>query len=86
MSCRVLGRGVETMVLRAVLAQARASGVEKLRGTFRPTERNRLVVDHYAKLGFSQTGTEADGTTHWELSVAGCEPAAAPMKVVSIGF
>lgn len=86
MSCRVLGRGVETMVLRAILEHARAAGVEKLQGTFRPTERNKLVVDHYAKLGFNQTGGEADGTTYWELPVADSEPATAPMKVVSIGF
>jgi FkbH-like protein len=86
MSCRVLGRGVETMVLRAVLEHAQAAGVEKLTGTYRPTERNALVLDHYAKLGFSQTGAESDGTTHWELRVAGAQPSLAPMKVVSVGF
>jgi predicted enzyme involved in methoxymalonyl-ACP biosynthesis len=69
-----------------LLERAQAAGVEKLHGTYRPTERNKLVVDHYAKLGFSATGTESDGTTYWELAVAATAPAAAPMKVVSIGF
>lgn len=86
MSCRVLGRGVETMVLRAILEHAQAVGIEKLTATYRPTERNELVVDHYAKLGFSQAGSESDGTTHWELLVAGTEPPVVPMKVVFVGF
>lgn len=86
MSCRVLGRGVETMVLRAILEHAQAAEVEKLTGTYRPTERNKLVFDHYVRLGFNQTGAEPDGTTYWELPVAGSQPQVAPMKVVSVGF
>jgi len=86
MSCRVLGRKVEHMVLREILQHARAAGIEKLIGTYRPTDRNKLVIDHYAKLGFTQTGTDDAGNTHWELQVAGTEVETAPMKVVSRGF
>ena len=56
MSCRVLGRKVEHMVLREILEHARAAGVHKLRGAYRPTDRNNLVIDHYAKLGFTKVG------------------------------
>jgi predicted enzyme involved in methoxymalonyl-ACP biosynthesis len=55
MSCRVLGRKVEHMVLREILEHARAAGIRKLRGTYKPTDRNKLVVDHYAKLGFTRS-------------------------------
>jgi FkbH-like protein len=86
MSCRVLGRKVENMVLREILSQARAAGVYKLLGTYRPTDRNKLVVDHYAKLGFTKIAEEESGQTRWEMLVEAAEQDSAPMKVVSQGF
>ena len=86
MSCRVLGRKVEHMVLREILHHARAAGVHELRGTYRPTDRNKLVVDHYARLGFTKVDEDGSGATHWELFVEGGELESAPMKVVSKGF
>lgn len=86
MSCRVLGRKVEHAVLREILAHARAADVEKLHGTYFPTDRNRLVSDHYAKLGFTALGEDEAGSTHWELVVNQEEPESAPMKVISHGF
>ena len=86
MSCRVLGRKVEHMVLREILFHARAAGVHKLTGAYLPTDRNKLVVDHYAKLGFTKVEEDESGLTRWELQVEGAEPESAPMKVVSQGF
>jgi FkbH-like protein len=86
MSCRVLGRCVENMVLCEILKHARTAGIEKLSGIYRPTERNKLVVDHYAKLGFTKTAEEESGLTRWELAVEGAEPESVPMEVISHGF
>jgi len=86
MSCRVLGRKVEHMVLHQILEHARAAGVRKVKGTYRPTDRNKLVIDHYAKLGFTKVGEEESGLTRWELLVEGATPDYAPMKVISQGF
>jgi FkbH-like protein len=86
MSCRVLGRKVEHMVLREILKHARAADIEKLSGVYLPTERNRLVVDHYQRLGFTKVAEEESGITRWELLVAGANPKMAPMKVISNGF
>lgn len=86
MSCRVLGRKVEHMVLREILEHARAAGIQKLSGVYCPTERNGLVVDHYERLGFTRVAKEESGLTRWELVVAGANPEKAPMKVVSNGF
>jgi FkbH-like protein len=86
MSCRVLGRKVEHMVLREILQHARAAGIHKLAGTYRPTDRNKLVADHYAKLGFTQVEQEESGSTRWELLVAAPDPESAPMSIVSLGF
>lgn len=86
MSCRVLGRGVEQMVLREILEHARARGVKKLIGTYLPTDRNKLVIDHYGKLGFAKVSEDKSSSARWELLVEGVEPEGAPMKVVSKGF
>ena len=87
MSCRVLGRKVEHMVLRKILEHARAAGIRKLIGTYRPTERNKLVVDHYPKLGFLKMREEESGLTEWELLVESTTDwEKLPMNVVSTGF
>lgn len=78
MSCRVLGRRVEQMVLREILQQAREAGISKVVGVYRPTDRNAMVRDHYAKLGFTQI--EDDGTSRWMLDTA-TEIEPAPMRV-----
>jgi FkbH-like protein len=86
MSCRVLGRKVEQMVLREILEHARAAGIYKLAGIYKPTDRNNMVNDHYTKLGFSKVLEEDSGLTQWELMVESAVPESAPMKVISQGF
>jgi predicted enzyme involved in methoxymalonyl-ACP biosynthesis len=87
MSCRVLGRKVEHVVLREILEHARAAGIRRLLGTYRPTERNKLVVDHYQKLGFNKVREEESGLTEWELLVdSKTDSEVLPMNVVSSGF
>jgi len=80
MSCRVMGRCVENMVLGTVLEQATNEGVRKLIGVYIPTDRNKMVSDHYPKLGFKRTKTEGFVETY-ELDVEGAVVANAPMKV-----
>jgi FkbH-like protein len=87
MSCRVLGRKVEYMVLHEIVAHARAAGVHRLAGTYRPTERNQLVMDHYAKLGFNKVRQDPSGVTEWDFLIGDAtEWDAVPMRVVSTGF
>ena len=84
MSCRVLGRRVEHMVLREMLHQARARGVRRLVGRYVPTERNGMVRDHYASLGFSAVDAGFAGETTWEIDTA-VEIEPAPMAVDRAG-
>jgi FkbH-like protein len=86
MSCRVLGRKVECMVLREILDHARKNGIRKLLGVYIPSDRNKLVEGHYAKLGFAKISEEPSGLARWELLVAFAKPEEAAMKVVSRGF
>lgn len=86
MSCRVLGRRVPEMVLQELLRRAEFDGIEKLIGVYKPSERNKMVEDHYRLLGFEQVSSGADGLTTWELQVRDAEVKGAPMLVRSIGF
>ena len=68
MSCRVLGRGVEQLVLNTVVKKAEELGLKQVRGEYVPTAKNGMVKDHYAKLGFAP-----DGPHRWVLAVADYE-------------
>lgn len=74
MSCRVLKRGVETLVLNDLCEIARKKGLRALRGEYIPTAKNGLVRDHYQNLGFVQIDHDSDGRTVWELPIAGWTP------------
>lgn len=86
MSCRVLGRRVEQMVLREILDHAKREGASRLIGVYRPTERNKMVEKHYEQLGFTLADSQGDGTTVWHLTVDNAVVPAAPMAVRRVGF
>jgi FkbH-like protein len=85
MSCRVLGRGVEQMILRELLERARVAGIHTTIGRYLPTERNALVKDHYSDLGFSLLEREPDGATVWSLSTS-ASVKSTPVSVTRNGF
>jgi FkbH-like protein len=67
MSCRVLGRRVQEACLAHLVAQATAHGAQEIIGRYVPSAKNRMVADHYQKLGFSPVETTLDGQTLWRL-------------------
>jgi FkbH-like protein len=85
MSCRVLKRGVEQMVLREIVLNAKARGAKRVVGVYLPTERNSMVANHYRDLGFTLAETLDGGGTVWELSTD-IEPPEETMAVVRTGF
>jgi FkbH-like protein len=82
MSCRVLGRGVEQAVLNLLAVRASATGAHELRGLYIPTAKNALVKDHYARLGFAQSGQCEGGATSWALSLVDFAPKQVPITVI----
>ncbi|MCX6848415.1 MAG: HAD-IIIC family phosphatase [Verrucomicrobia bacterium] len=52
LSCRVIGRGIETALLGLLAKQAFARGGRVLTGEFLPSERNQQTKDLYARHGF----------------------------------
>jgi FkbH-like protein len=70
MSCRVLGRQVEEAVLNLVVQQSQRLGGNRLVGEYRPTPKNDMVKDLYARLGFNSQPTDTDESFHWTLELA----------------
>ena len=60
MSCRVLGRGMERFVAERMVEAARAAGIDRVVGTYRPTGRNELVRNLLQELGFTRVATSPD--------------------------
>jgi len=70
MSCRVLGRNVEEATLNLVASEARKLGATRLIGEYRPTAKNAMVREHYAKLGFAELPRGDGGASRWARSLA----------------
>jgi FkbH-like protein len=85
MSCRVLGRRVEEMVLACVAQAARKAGARRLKGTYIPTKKNGLVAEHFARLGFTRTSDLPDGGTTWALDLTNYTALELPMQVIQEG-
>jgi FkbH-like protein len=66
MSCRVLNRRVEEATPNYVVSRARAAGVRVPIGEYVRTERNEMVKDHYARLGFEPVHIEG-ARNSWRL-------------------
>lgn len=77
LSCRVIGRTVETAMLAHLCDLAERAGAKRLRGTFIPTPRNEPVRAVLPSHGFVQVAAD-NGVSVWELDVARCRVAWPP--------
>lgn len=80
-SCRVMSRGIGTVLLNHVIARARDAGV-RLTGEFVPTGRNRPMMVAYRFAGFTSAG-ERDGVTVLEHTAAAVPALPAHLRLVS---
>jgi FkbH-like protein len=73
LSCRVIGRTVETAFLSFLASHARESGASRLQGWFRPTTKNQPARDFYSSHGFviEQKIEQQEGdATLWTLELS----------------
>jgi FkbH-like protein len=68
LSCRVIGRNLETAFLSYLAEAARGRGLKSLRGWFLPTKKNAPAEEFYSQHGFLSTSTKRDGTL-WVLDL-----------------
>jgi len=83
LSCRVIGRTIETAILAAIAQDAEASGADLLVGTFIPTKKNAPARDFYERHGFSETAA-SDEASKWELTLAGRSVSCPPWIVLDV--
>ena len=69
LSCRVIGRTVETAMLGFVTGACKAAGFRYLQGWFYPTKKNTPVRELYESHQFSKV-EESDGASLWRLNLA----------------
>jgi len=70
LSCRVIGRTVETAILAHIAQEARSRGNSGLSGWFLPSAKNAPAKDFYKAHGFSIAGGQPEGTL-WERQLSG---------------
>ena len=68
LSCRVIGRTVETALLAHIAKTAAERGCQRLVGWFLPTKKNAPARDFYEQHGFSRTETNDAGTL-WAMEL-----------------
>jgi len=77
LSCRVIGRTAERLLLRELGRAAAERGCRTLVGCYRATDRNALVAGLYPQLGFTPGGP-ADGEQRYVLPLSALDQLAAP--------
>lgn len=68
MSCRIIGRRVEEVLMAHLLAEARKAGAEAVLGKFIPTEKNAPANGFYARCGF-ECVEKKDGAEIWRRAL-----------------
>lgn len=79
MSCRVLKRGVEDLVLHQIMQLAREHGSTRVIGMYRATAKNSMVKDLYPELGFQPLHCSED-VSKYTLEVAQYAPKACKIQ------
>jgi len=69
MSCRVIGRGVETGIWNRIVTEAMQRGCTELRAAYLPSSKNAQVVDFYDRLGLPMN-KESEGARHYTIAIA----------------
>ena len=69
MSCRVIGRSVETAFLAKIIADAKIAGAKHVIGEHIPTKKNAPAADFYELHGFAKQKETDDGAS-WVLDLA----------------
>jgi FkbH-like protein len=68
LSCRVIGRTVETAMLAYLCEAASSLGATSLRGEIIPTQKNTPVRGLFESHGFARESVDESGTSIWRLN------------------
>jgi FkbH-like protein len=86
LSCRVIGRGIETAIWPQVVDDAVARGCIELHAEFRPTPKNAQAAEFYDRLGLRNTAEADDGSRAYCIETADfATPPPAWIEMTSVG-
>jgi len=80
MSCRVLGRGVESFLMNRVVKHAQELGLARVTAEYIPTAKNGMVKDFFEQFGFERVAEGTSGAARWRLLTKNYEPRPTLMK------
>jgi FkbH-like protein len=69
MSCRVIGRSVETALLGKIVTDARAAKAKRIIGEYIPTKKNPPAADLFERHGFGMSAETENNGTSWILNL-----------------
>lgn len=69
MSCRVLKREMEDVMMNILVNAAKDKGVSKIVGYYYPTARNGMVKDFYEAFGFEKICEDEAGDAEWSIHI-----------------
>ena len=69
MSCRVLKRGLEDVMMNCLVSHAKDNMIKRIIGYYYPTVKNSMVKNFYAMMGFGLLSEDDDGNSVWNLEV-----------------
>lgn len=81
MSCRVIGRTLETVLVAELVAAAAERGLATVRGHYVRSDRNHLVAELWPDHGFLRVEGSADAAATFELAVADAPAHESPITV-----
>jgi len=84
LSCRVIGRTIETAFLATIAQDARRAGASKLVGRFVPTRKNAPAKDFYRSHGFELIEEAESGAATWQLPLDADRLAVPPWIQLSV--
>ena len=56
LSCRIIGRGVENVLINQLIERAKKENIKKIKGKFIPTQKNKPAENFYQEFGFKKEG------------------------------
>ena len=77
LSCRIIGRGIEDVMISRLIERARKENVKRIKGKFIPTQKNKPAEDFYKEFGFTKEGD------YWIFNVDNTMKKIEHIKVIS---
>ena len=69
LSCRILGKGIEMVFIKRILALLKEKGFKSVSAQYIPTAKNALVKDFYDRCGFACVKEDVDGNKEYVLEL-----------------